>query len=172
MFSVAGGGSLGAADGNPTAQERRYDSAYNTNTGAAGGFRVTPTIGGALTDWFAFGLGGSYADLYSGKDRSRTGMFLFRIETWPLFYQGGIFRDLGVSLEFGAGFASIVRKSDLKQLAASSVASTIGVGVFWEALRWWHLTLGPSLGYQRNWSDWFHRDDVTLGLRGTFYGGP
>jgi hypothetical protein len=172
MFSVVGGGSLGAAQGNPTAQEKRYDSAYRVSTGAAGGFRITPTIGGALTDWFAFGLGGSYADLYSGSERSRTGMFLFKLEAWPLFYRGGVFRDLGASVEFGAGFASIVRASDQKQLAASSVASTIGLGVFWEALRMPHLTVGPSLGYQRNWSDWFHRDDVTLGLRGTFYSGP
>lgn len=172
MFSVVAGGSLGAAHGNPTAQSERYDPSLRASTGIAAGYRVTPYIGGALTDWFAFGLGGSYADLYAGDEKSRTGMFLFRIETWPLFYRGGVLRDLGVSIEFGAGFASIVRTSDQKQLAASSVASTVGAGVFWETWRLWHVALGPALAYQRNWSDWFARDDVTLGLKGTFYGGP
>jgi hypothetical protein len=172
VFSTVGGLSLGQAAGNPNEQAERYDPAHHSSTGLAYGYRVTPFLGGALTDWFTFGLGGSYADLQTGSVRSQLGLFIFRLELFPLFARGGTWRDVGTSIEFGAGATSIVRKSDEKQLAGSGVASTIGLGLFWEAWRLGHLALGPSLAYQHNWSDWFGRHDVMLGLKGTFYGGP
>ena len=172
VFGLAGGLSLGQAAGNPTAQAERYDPAHRASTGFALGYRATPYIGGALTDWFTFGLGGSYGQMASGSEKSSVGLFLFRIETFPLFYRGGVYRDLGVSVEFGAGATSIKRKSDGSELANSGVASTIGVGAFWETWRVGHFSLGPCLAWQHNWSDWYARNDVTLGLKGNFYGGP
>ena len=172
VLSVVGGGSMGRAAGNPSAQAERYDPAHHASTGLAMGYRVTPYLGGALTDWFTFGLGGSYANLYTSSLRSTLGLFIFRIDVFPLYRRGSVWRDLAVNLEFGAGATSIVKTDREDQIASSGVASTIGAGVFWEAWRLGHIALGPSLSYQRNWSDWFTRDDVTLGLKTTFYGGP
>jgi hypothetical protein len=172
VLGVVSGLSLGNVVGNPTAQAERYDSAHTTDTGVAVGYRVTPYLGGALTDWFTFGLGGSYSQLYASSTRSSLGVFLFRIEAYPLYSKGGIWRDLGVNLDFGAGATSIKNKSDGAQLAYSGVASTVGLGVFWETWRLGPIALGPSVGYQHNWSDWYARNDLTLGLKATFYGGP
>jgi hypothetical protein len=172
VFGVVGGLSLGNAVGNPSAQAVRYDSAYTTDTGLAVGYRATPYLGGALTDWFTFGLGGSYGQLYGSSTRSSLGLFLFRLEAYPLYGRGGIFRDLGVNLDFGAGTTTIKNKSDGVELAYSGVASTVGLGVFWETWRLGPLALGPSVGYQHNWSDWYARNDVTMGFKATLYGGP
>jgi hypothetical protein len=89
-----------------------------------------------------------------------------------LYGKGGIYRDLGVNLDFGAGATSIKNKANGAELASSGVASTLGIGVFWETWRLGPIALGPSVGYQHNWSDWFARNDLTLGFKATFYGGP
>jgi hypothetical protein len=172
VLGVAGGLSLGQVAGNPTAQAKRYDPAQRVSTGLGVGYRVTPYLGGALTDWFTFGLGGSYGDLSSGSHRCTVGLFLFRIETYPLFTLGGLYRDLGLSIEFGAGSSNVKNKSDKAEVAASGVASTIGLGVFWEKWRLGPLGLGPSIAYQHNWSDWYARNDLTFGLKANLYGGP
>lgn len=172
MFGVQGGYALGYVSGNPSAQARRFDPDYNTSGVFPVGYRVTPFIAGALTDWFVFGMGASFADYQTSSLRSPLWAFLFRIETFPLFSRGGVWRDVGLSAEFGAGSTTIRRKSGDEELAASAVASTIGLGAFWEAWRYGHVAAGPFAGYQYNWSDHFDRHEVALGLRGTFYGGP
>ncbi len=172
MFAVQGGYALGYASGNPAAQARRFDPDFTTSGFFPAGYRLTPFIAGALTDWFVFGLGATFAQYQSGSHRSPLGAFLIRIESFPLFYRGGAWRDLGVSMEFGAGGSNIRRSSDDKELASAGVASTLGLGAFWETWRFGHLAAGPFAGYQYNWSDHFDRHELAIGLRGTFYGGP
>lgn len=164
------GGSLGAATGNPDDKGKRTDPAFERSTGLATGYRLTPFFGGALTDWFTFGLGLSFGSLVGGEETTGITTFVFHLEAFPLFGEGGVYRDLGLTADFGAGSSSIEDQATGEKVAASGVASTAGLGAFWEPVRFWNLAGGPYLGYQHNWSRWYARDDITLGLRIMFYG--
>lgn len=170
VLGLIAGPTLGWAKGNPSDKALRDDPAYETETGLGFGYRVTPFLGGALTDWFTFGLGMSVASFGNGDYKSGMGTFVFHLEVYPLYGQGGVYRDLGLAADFGAGASAIRSKSPDEEVADSLVMSSVGIGAFWEPLRFWHLAGGPYVGYQRNWSRWFARNDVTTGFRLMFYG--
>jgi hypothetical protein len=169
MLSLSIGPTLGSAKGNPSAKATRNDPAFTQKTGLGLGYRLTPTVGAALTDWFSFGLGMSIANLNTDDYRTRVDTFVFHLESFPLYSQGGTWRDLGLSADFGAGVSSIVAKKDDEKVAKSGAASTVGIGIFWEPLRTWLIAAGPHISYQRNWSRWYSRHDVMAGLRVAFY---
>lgn len=164
------GPAFGWATGNPSDKGKRDDPAYEQDTGLAFGYRATPFLGGALTDWFTFGLGMSFGTVGNGDYSSGMGTFVFHLEAFPLYGQGGAYRDLGLTADFGAGASSIRSKSPDEEVADSGVMSSVGLGAFWEPVRVWQLAGGPYVGYQHNWSRWYSRHDVTLGLRVMFYG--
>ncbi len=170
VLGVLVGPTLGGAKGNPSAKATRDDPAFEQDAGIGLGYRITPFLGGALTDWFTFGLGMSFASLANSDYQTRADTFVFHLEAYPLYGEGGVFRDLGLAADFGAGTSSIRSKSTDEKVAESGVASTVGLGVFWEPLRLWQLAGGPYVGYQRNWSRWYGRDDVMVGFRMMFYG--
>lgn len=167
-----GGGAVGWTDGHPKSFDRRDDPAFEVDTGLAGGYRLTPFIGGALTDWFLFGLGWSGGTMWSGDHRSTVSTFVFHLEAYPLYGRGGLWRDLGLAADMGAGEAWMRRSDSGEEVASSGAASTVGLGVFWESTRLGPLALGPTLNYQHNWSRWYSRHDWMLGLRASFYGEP
>jgi hypothetical protein len=170
VLGVLAGPTLGGAKGNPSAKATRDDPSFEQDAGIGMGYRITPFLGGALTDWFTFGLGMSFASLANSDYQTRVDTFVFHLEAYPLYGEGGVFRDLGLAADFGAGTSSIRSKALDEKVAESGVASTVGLGVFWEPLRMWQLAGGPYVGYQRNWSRWYGRDDVMVGFRMMFYG--
>lgn len=173
MLAAVAGASLGSASGNPKGQTERFDPAYESNLGLAYGYRWTPFLGGALTDWFTVGVGMSFGTMQTAGDLdSDVTTFVFHFEAFPLYARGGAWRDVGVMADFGAGVTTIHNTVTGKELSNSAVASAAGLGVFWEPWRVWQLSAGPALSYQRNWSQWTERNDVTIGLRGAFYGAP
>jgi hypothetical protein len=172
VLGVIAGPAIGWAAGNPSDIKVRSDPAVEAETGVAFGHRVTPLLGGALSDWFTFGVGATFGSLQNGDYRSGIGSFIFHLEAFPLYGEADAYRDIGVSVDFGAGSSAIRTKSPDDEVASSGVMSTVGVGVFWEPLRVWHLAAGPYVGYQHNWSRWYTRNDLTLGLRAMFYGAP
>ena len=170
MVGVIAGPTLGWATGNPSAKSERDNPSFERSTGLGVGYRVTPFLGGALTDWFTFGLGMSFGSLSASDLSSPLTTFVFHLEVYPLYGRGDVFRDIGVTIDVGAGASSIVDKNTDSKVAASGAMSSVGLGVLWEPWRWNHFAAGPFLGFQHNWSRWFARSDVTLGLRGMFYG--
>jgi len=170
VVGIIGGPTLGWATGNPSDKDKRDDPKLEASTGTAFGYRATPFIGGAFTDWFTFGLGASFASFGNGDYGSGMWTFAVHLETFPLYPQGGIYQDLGLTADFGAGSSTIRTKTPDEEVADSGVMSTVGLGAFWEPLRVWHFAGGPYVGYQRNWSRWYARNDVTVGLRWMFYG--
>lgn len=167
------GGALGTASGNPKQQEQRFDPSRETDLGFAYGYRWTPFIGGALTDWFTVGVGMSFGTLQtSGDHDTKLTTFVFHFEAFPLYARGGAWRDVGVMVDLGAGASTIHNTASGEELAHSGVASAAGLGLFWEPWRVWQLSAGPAVSYQRNWSQWYERNDVLFGFRGVFYGAP
>lgn len=170
VLGLIAGPTLGWAAGKPSDKALRHKPAFEHETGLGVGYRLTPFLGGALTDWFTFGLGMSVGSFSNGDYESGMGTFVFHLEVFPLYGQGGVYRDLGLAADFGTGTSTIRTKSPDEEVADSLVMSSVGLGAFWEPLRVWHLAAGPSVGYQRNWSRWYARNDVTMGLRLMFYG--
>ncbi len=170
VLGFVAGPTLGWATGNPSSKAERDNAALERDSGLGLGYRVTPFLGGALTDWFTFGLGMSFADFSSSDYSSPVATFVFHLETFPLYGEGGVYRDIGLTADFGAGASTIKDKESDDDVADSGVMSTVGLGAFWEALRASHFAGGPYVGFQHNWSRWFVRDDVVVGLRLMFYG--
>jgi len=170
VVGVSGGLAFGWATGNPSGKSDREDPTLERSTGLGIGHRVTPFLGGALTDWFTVGLGMTFGRASKKKYETPVTSFVFHLEAFPLYGRGGFYRDVGVSMDFGAGVTTIVDADTSNNVANSGVASTIGVGAFWEPLRAYHFAAGPYVGYQHNWSRWFVRNNITVGLRLMFYG--
>ncbi len=126
-------------------------------------------FGGALTDWFVFGIGLNGIALKHNDVSLAASSFLFHVETYPLFYRGGIFRDLSVYGDFGAGGGLI--KGRGREDADGGLMSSIGLGVGYDAVRFWKFSLGPAVEYWHQWSQTMTVNSVALEARLTFVGG-
>jgi hypothetical protein len=169
---IALGFGLSSIVGYPNDAKKIGLQRYYTATGA----RPTPIgqtwIGGALTDWFTFGIGVIGSKLLTG-DKANTNGFSFHVEAFPLFWMGGRLRDLGVTLDAGSGTSNVTSgPSDENKLVQSSAASLIGGGVFYEGFRFWRVATGPFLVGNYMWSDTVRRPGIFLGWRAALYTGP
>jgi hypothetical protein len=166
---------LGAASGYPNEIDKIDQPAWQVESGFAGGFGFEAWLGGALTDWFTFGVGGAYYGANGVDGKSTTAAGLMRIETFPLFGLGGKLRDLALFANFGAGTLVLHDhdyKNSNKDDAKSGFASLGGVGVAYELARVGHLAFAPSVEYVFLASQSLHANQVLLGARVVFYGGP
>jgi len=164
--------SFGTVTGYPNDFSKWDVEAYRSATSGVG-TGATIYLGGALTDWFTFGVG-YQGSSYGGADNySREWAILFHTEAFPLFSMGRTYRDIGVFANIGTGMATINRRSDDAEYASSGSMSIAGLGAFWETWRLaGHLAVGPYLSGTFENSDSITRIFGVAGLRGTFYGGP
>lgn|GEM_PF-892764 len=130
-------------------------------------------LGGALRDWLSFGLGISSGAAIGGAQLSSVPAAIVHVEAFPLFFQGGAFRDLGLSIEGGVGTGVILERDapqNAEPLAAGGAMSFLGVAAFFEPLKLWHFSAGPSLSYSHAFSQSLSSHQVTLGFRVALYG--
>ena len=141
-----------------------------TSTGTAIGIGESVWIGGAFTDWFAFHVGATFGSASTSEHTISGSGAIFGIETWPLFSQGGVFRDLGVGLDLGTGTAEVRNKATDKVVANGGAASNIRASLFWDALSLWKINAGPYVAYERRDAEVFSQSIVWVGLRTSLYG--
>jgi len=170
ILGLSTGVAFGNARGYPNELAKLDDRAFRRNVGAAVGSTTRLWIGGALTDWFVFGLGGAGLKLNGNNATGSGSEFLVHIEAYPLFYQGGVFRDLSLFGDFGAGGFKI--SGNNRQLADGGLMSVIGFGSGWDAVRFWRFTLGPQLEYVHSWSQSMQVNAGEVTVRVAFVGGP
>jgi hypothetical protein len=170
---IMGGMSFGTAVGYPNDFSKWDQPAYRSATSGVGN-GGTLYLGGALTDWFTFGIGFEGSTFGGSRNFSREWAILFHTEAFPLFSLGGIYRDLGVFVDIGTGMATVNRRSDEAEYSTSGALSIGGVGVFWETWRLAgrHIALGPFLSGTFQSSDPLTRVFGLAGFRAAFYGGP
>ncbi|HEY2408219.1 MAG TPA: hypothetical protein VGI10_19565 [Polyangiaceae bacterium] len=161
---------VGTASGYPNELADLNTPGFRQSTGAAFGSSGKIWIGGALTDWFTFGLGATGVSLNGNDRKASGGAFTFHVEGYPLFYQGGALRDLGAYGEFGAGGMKITGGG--RQAADGGLMSFASFGVLYEPFKFWQIRTGPSVGYTRMWSQSLTLDAALIEWRLTFYGGP
>jgi hypothetical protein len=168
MFS----GGVGASNGYPADAKKvgRYD--YYTESGL--GFAGAPGLwlGGALADWLTFGVGGGFSTILNGETRSPAPFMFFHVDTYPLFWLGGQWRNLGLMGDFGLGFPTTLDTETEETLIDGTGASMIQGGVFWEGIQPWKLKMGPYLAAHYMFSDTIRRPTALLGFRISLYTAP
>jgi len=170
MIGITTGPAVGRADGYPNELATLNDPAYKRNTGFGFGSANRLWLGGALTDWFVFGFGLSGVNIKHDDIDAKGSAFIFHVEGYPLFYRGGHFRDLSLFGDFGAGGAKITGRD--RPEADGGLMSVIGLGVGYDALRFWRFRFGPAVEYLHMFSQTVSLDSTSVEARLTFVGGP
>lgn len=171
------GGGLGNVTGYPADIEKRGEDEFRKDMGATYGGSATLWLGGALADWLVFGVGlGGGA--YQGNDTDLVGFtFVFHTEVFPLYWLGGMWRELGVSLDTGAGsFNGELRDKPagpagdlIPPVIESGAASRVGVGLFYDGLRFSKFSAGPFVAFDYTWSGTLNQPIFLLGWRTALY---
>ena len=172
VVGLALGTGIVAFSGYPNDSRKIGLLSHYTETGASIGGLGSLWIGGALSEWFTFGLGFSGGSMPLLSDQKATsGGLIFHMEAYPLFTRGGHWRDLGVMFDAGTGSATVTPKDSTKKLIDSGSGSMIGGGPFYEGFKLWKLKGGPFVEGNYVWSDSVRRPALFFGWRTSLYTG-
>ncbi len=165
------GGMLGTASGYPNDALKIDRDGFETDIGFGYGGQVGLYLGIALADWFVLGLGPSIGQLRASAHD--TGFFAgsFHIDAFPAFGAGGVWRDLGLTIDAGLGMLETTDADEVVRIE-SGFGSRLAMGVVWEGVRAWKLSMGPYAAADLMWSPSSMRPTASLGWRTTFYAGP
>ncbi|MFO0564135.1 MAG: hypothetical protein U0263_00655 [Polyangiaceae bacterium] len=159
-----------SAYGYPNEASKIDNDRYVADTGVGIGQAQTLWLGGALRDWFTFAVG-YWAAGYSANDLDTAAFgVIFRVETFPLWSVGGTWRDLGVYTNFGIGGTTL--KAGDEKRADGGALSIVGLGGFWEPVRFGIFSFGPNIEYTHLFSRTLKLNATTLGARLVLYTGP
>ncbi|HWP07037.1 MAG TPA: hypothetical protein VNN72_14890 [Polyangiaceae bacterium] len=175
VIGFSPGLALGSTSGYPNEIDKIDQPDWKASSGFAAGFGFEAWLGGALTDWFTFGVGGGY---FSGNGPSGNysgGAFLIRVETYPFYSYGGTLRDFALFGNVGAGSLTLKGDTDrgpTQPRGESGLASVGGAGIAYELLRAKHFAVAPTAEYILFASESLHAHQALIGARVVFYGGP
>lgn len=164
------GAGIGNVDGYPKDAVKLNDPRYEADTELALGAIGRIWAGGAIRDWFTFGLGFEMSNLRGNGYTANGAAFLLRPELYPLWALGGAYRDLGVHADFGVGWMKM--KDGTAKVADGGSLGRVGFGVFHETLRWHHLGVGPTVGLSHYFSETLTATVIEIGARVAFTVGP
>jgi hypothetical protein len=163
----------GTYTGYPLEVAALNDPDAKQSTGPALASQFNLWMGAALRDFLTFGLGVSLMST-QGKQVGGDFAFLIHLEAYPFFYKGGFFRDFGISIDGGLGVGVILERDDDGKpgdpVAEGGAMSNLGVGAFWEPLRFWHFSAGPLVNYVYGFSQTMQAHQGVVGFRFVFYG--
>jgi hypothetical protein len=166
----AGGLTLGNVHGYPNDVTKIGENEFEVNSGVSVNSGGAFWIGGALSDWLTLGVGAIGGSINGNGLTSSGGSLQFRIETFPLFQQGGAWRDLGIVFTAGTGGYEVER--DGETVAEGAGTSVVGGGVFFEPWRLWRFATGPEIEYVHHFSRSLSAHLLVVGWRVAFYAGP
>ena len=170
LIGVGAGLNVGRARGYPNEVDKIDNPAYKADTRNTLGGGGSAWLGLAFNDWLSFALGAASMNLASDEFTASGTGFMFRVETFPLFAQGGAFRDFGVCGDFGVGLLKI--KADGEEKADGAFMSLIGVGAFYEGWRLGPVAIGPIVEYTHLFSQSAKLYSTLYGVRVALYTGP
>ena len=170
VIGASGGLLLGGSNGYPNEIDKIDEARYESKTGFAVGSGFSFWLGGALADWFTFGVGSTFLG-GSGNGGKMSGFALIvKVEAFPLYGQGGPLRDLAFFADFGAGSMDI--DGDPVDKAEGGFTSVAGFGSAYELFRLGHFAFAPTAQYLLVRSPSIVSHSAVLGARVVFYGGP
>jgi hypothetical protein len=161
---------LGTASAYPNEIDKIDEPQYESKTGFAAGTDFSFWLGGALTDWFTFGVGPTFLGSSGSQGKMNGVAFVIKLEAFPLYGKGGPFRDLAFFADFGAGGMGVEGKpADAGDGGFTSVA---GLGSAYELFRLGHFAFAPTAEYLLVRSPSVTAHSAVFGVRALFYGGP
>jgi hypothetical protein len=165
------GAALGSAAGFPNDPTKIGLTRYYTDSGLGAGYGGRIWMGVALRDWLTVGLTFGSSGLDAGQEVVFTGMIGFHVETFPVYFLGGAWRDLGVMLDAGVATGIVAPKSDTSVLLVDGgLASAVGGGLFHEGIRVGSkLAMGPYLAYDYRYNASIRSGEFILGWRTAIY---
>jgi hypothetical protein len=169
-LGIASGLSIASASGYPNDVAQIDVPGLEASTGTGASLGTAFWVGGALADWLTIALGlqrGSFSG--NGLDAAGSSLHV-RIETFPLFFRGGAWQDVGLSLFAGTGNYDVKRADTT--VAEGEGTSLVGLGAFFEPWQFWQLSTGPDLTYTHQFSRSLSAHSLVIGWRLAFYGGP
>jgi len=169
-FGLAGGLTLGNVHGYPNDLTKIDEPEFEVNTGLGVNAGGALWVGGALADWLNVGVGMLIGGTNGNGLQSNGFAVQIRIEAFPLYHQGGLWRDAGVLLTAGTGGYTVERGSEL--VAEGAGTSVVGAGVFIEPWRLWRFATGPQIEYAHHFSQSLSAHALVIGWRTAFYAGP
>jgi hypothetical protein len=170
VVGISTGLALSRANGYPNDVAKIDVPEFEASTGTGVNRGTALWIGGALADWLTLSAGFSGGS-YESNGLSASGSILhLRIDTFPLFWRGGPWQDLGVSFVAGTGNYSVDRGNE--RVAEGEATAAVGTGVFFEPIRFWHCSTGPELSYNYQFSRSISAHQFVVGWRLVLYGGP
>lgn len=170
VLGASAGLLLGTASGYPNEIDKIDEARYESTTGLAAGPAFSFWLGGALADWFTFGVGSTIIG-GAGPSGSMNGFaFIVKVEAFPLYGQGGPLRDLAFFADFGAGALDI--DGEPVDKAEGGFTSVAGLGSAYELFRFGHFSFAPTAQYLLVRSPSVVAHSAVLGARVVFYGGP
>ncbi len=167
---ISSGLILGRTWGYPNEAEKIDRREFLADTKLGWSFGGMLWIGGAITDWFSVGFGLLQAGLRGNGLVAGGGSYVLHLETFPAFYAGKQGQNFGLLANFGAG--SVVIQRGKESRANGGNMGVVGLGAFWEPLRFWHFSAGPTLEGTYLFSRSAHSVAFTGGMRLVVYGGP
>jgi hypothetical protein len=169
-IGISTGLALSAARGYPNDVAKIDLPEFEASTGAGVSPGGALWLGGSLADWLTIAVGLAGGSFEGNGLSASSGTFHVRIETFPLFYRGGAWQDLGLTFMAGTGWLNV--KRDAESVAEGEGTSAVGVGAFYEPWRFWQFSTGPDLSYTHQFSRSMSAHQVVLGWRLAYYGGP
>lgn len=170
MLGGSFGGLAATSYGYPNQAGKIDNPAWVADTGVGVGMQWSAWLGGALRDWFSFGLGlTSLSYSANGLDATATG-FILRVEAFPLWASGGPWRDAGMYANFGIGGMKLER--DGETAADGGAISILALGAFYEPLRFGSFSIGPSLEFDHYFSRTIRLYGASASARVVLYTGP
>jgi hypothetical protein len=163
---------LGSAIAYPNEVEKIDDPDYEVSTGLGVGSNFAFWLGGALKDWFVFGVGGFGTNMTGSDVKASGGGAFFHVETYPFYPLGGHLRDLAIYADFGAGSLTLDNPDRDRDDGEAGFVSVLGAGAAYELFRVGHFAFAPNASYSHQWSQTGRADFTQFGLRAVFYGGP
>lgn len=170
-------GGLGNIIGYPADIEKRGKAEFKTDMGAAYGGTATLWLGGALTDWLVFGAGLGGGAFQGGGADLVGWTFVLHSEVFPLYWLGGAWREIGISLDTGTGsYTGELHDKPagpagelIAPVIESGAASRVGFGLFYDGLRISKISAGPYVAFDYTWSATLNQPVFLLGWRTALY---
>ena len=169
---LVGGGMIGGATGFPNDALKIDRDEFRTDTGASFGGAGSLWVGGALSDWLVFGVGGHGGALVNGDYSTTFGALAFHVDVFPAYAAGGVWQDIGLMLEPGVGLSDTKRKDDDSLVVESGGGSRLSLGLFYDGFRLSKISTGPIAAFDMMWSPSSFRPTGWIGWRTALYTSP
>jgi hypothetical protein len=172
-MGVSGSYGLGVYRGYPLSVDALNDPNGRQSTGASLATNTSLWLGGTPRDWLSAGLGLALLSANFNEARGVAAALVVHVEAFPLYSLGGTLENLGLGFDGGIGVATLFDPEDKEfedPLAESGSLSTLGFSAFWEPIRFWQVSMGPTVSYIHGFSQTMNVNQFTIGWRSALYG--